>query len=205
MGKADRNKSNSITAQWGIPTILLMIFMVITLINYNKTMQENSKAKALDRVSRQAVSVAGYYKGLYEGTANAADAVSDYLMTEENIFGDRAVEILKQFDSHVGLVEAYIVKPNGNAIDSYGKRHDVVDTSDAFKSLLGTKDSAISLIDEKNRPVLMVSAPIRSEEEVRGNLILVYKADRIAKQMDSTAYSYSLVYAEGIVGEVYGA
>ncbi len=205
MGKADRNKSNSITAQWGIPTILLMIFMVITLINYNKTMQENSKAKALDRVSRQAVSVAGYYKGLYEGTANAADAVSDYLMTEENIFGDRAVEILKQFDSHVGLVEAYIVKPNGNAIDSYGKRHDVVDTSDAFKSLLSTKDSAISLIDEKNRPVLMVSAPIRSEEEVRGNLILVYKADKIAKQMDSTAYSYSLVYAEGIVGEVYGA
>ena len=51
----------------------------------------------------------------------------------------------------------------------------------------------------------MVSAPIRTEDEWRGNLILVYKADKIAKQMDSTAYSYALVYANGIIGEVYGA
>ena len=205
MGKADKNKSNSMTAQWGVPTILLMVFLVITLINYNKTMQENSKAKALDRVSRQAVSVAGYYKGLYEGTFNAADAVSDYLMTEDDLFGERAVKILKQFDDHAGLLDAYIVKSNGNAIDSYGNEYDIVDNSEAFQSLLGPKDNAVSLIDAKNRPVLMVSAPIRTEEEWRGNLILVYKADRIAKQMDSTAYSYALVYAEGIVGEVYGA
>ena len=205
MGKAEKNKSNSMTAQWGIPTILLMIFLVITLINYNKTMQENARVKALDRVSRQAVSVAGYYKGLFEGTTNGADAVSDFLMTEDDIFGKRAVELLSQFDDHAGLIDAYIVKSNGNAIDSYGHTHDVVNDSDAFKSLLGTKDNAAALIDSKNRPVLMVSAPIRSEEEWKGNLVLVYKADRIAKQMDTTAYSYALVYSEGIIGEVYGA
>ena len=47
MGKAEKNKSNSITAQWAIPTIILMVFLVFTLISYNKTMQENSKIKAL--------------------------------------------------------------------------------------------------------------------------------------------------------------
>lgn len=205
MGKAEKNKSNSITAQWAIPTIILMVFLVFTLISYNRTMQENSKAKALDRVSRQAVSVAGYYKGLYEGSVNGADAIADYLMNEEDIFGERAVELIKHLDNHMGLVDAYIVKSNGNAIDSYGNSYTTVNSSEEFKSLLGTKDNSVAIIDEKNRPVLMVSAPIRTEDEWRGNLILVYKADKIAKQMDSTAYSYALVYRNGIIGEVYGA
>ena len=106
MGKAEKNKSNSITTQWAIPTIILMVFLVFTLISYNKTMQENSKIKALDRVSRQAVSVAGYYKGLYEGSVNGADAIADYLMNEDDIFSDRAVELIKYLDNHMGLVDA---------------------------------------------------------------------------------------------------
>ena len=48
MGKAEKNKSNSMTVQWAIPTIILMIFLVFTLINYNKIMKANSKDKALD-------------------------------------------------------------------------------------------------------------------------------------------------------------
>ena len=205
MGKAEKNKSNSMTLQWAIPTVLLMIFLVVTLINYNKTMQENSKDMALDRVSRQAVSVAGYYKGLYEELVSSADAIADYLVGEKDLFGERAVELIKQIDTHSGLTDAYIVKNNGNAVDSYGNTYVTVDNSEAFKSLLGTKDNSVSIVDEKNRPVLMVSAPIRTENEWRGNLVLVYKAEKIAKQMDSTAYSYALVYNEGIIGEVYGA
>ena len=205
MGKSDKNKSNSITAQWAIPTILLMVFLVFTLINYNKTMQENSKDKALDRVSRQAVSVAGYYRGLYEGMVNSADAIADYLMTKDDIFDDDCVELIKQYDDHTGLIDAYIVKSNGNAVDSYGNSYVTVDTSEEFKSLLGTKDNSVAVIDEKNRPVLMVSAPIRTESEWKGNIILVYKTDRIAKQMDTTAYSYALVFSNGIIGEVFGA
>jgi len=205
MGKADKNKSNSMTMQWAIPTIILMIFLVITLINYNKTMQNNSKDKALERVSRQAVSVAGYYKGLYEGMFNYADSVADFLLTEEDLFGPRAVELIKQVDDHTGLIDIYIVKSNGNAIDSYGNKYDVVDESEEFKSLLGTKNNVIAKIDEKGRPVLIMSAPIRTESEWRGNVILVSKADKISKQMDTTAYSYALIYPNGIIGEVYGA
>ncbi len=205
MGKAERNKSNSMTMQWAIPTVLLMIFLVITLIDYNKTMQENSKEEALERVSRQAVSVAGYYKGLYEGMVNSADAVADYLIDEQDLFSDRAIELLKHIDDHNGLIEAYIVKSNGNAVDSYGNHYVTVDNSEAFTSLLGTKDSSTSMIDEKNRPVILISAPIRTEAEWRGNIILVYKADCISKQMDTTAYSYALVYKNGTIGEVYGA
>ena len=205
MGKTEKNKSNSMTMQWAIPTIVLMVFLVFTLINYNKTMQENSKEKALDRVSKQAVSVAGYYKGLYEGIVNCADSVADFLMTQDDIFSERSIDLIKQVDDHFGLVDAYIVKSNGNAVDSYGNSYVTVDTSEEFKSLLGTKDSAIAVMDEKNRPVLMVSAPIRTESEWRGNFIMVYKTDRISKQMDSTAYSYALVFSNGIIGEVYGA
>ncbi len=193
------------TAQWAIPTILLMIFLVFTLINYNKTMQENSKEKALDRVSKQAVSVAGYYRGQYEAMVAAADAAADFMMTEKDIFSDRSIELVKQIDNHWNLVDAYIVKTNGNAVDSYGNPYVTIDNSEEFKSLLGTKDSNISKLDEKNRPVLMVSAPIRTESEWRGNIILVYKAEKITKLIDSTAYSYALVFSNGLIGEVYGS
>ena len=208
MGKVEKNKSNSMTAQWAIPTVILMVFLIFTLINYNRTMQENSKVKVLDRVSRQAVSVAGYYKGLYEGMVNAADAVADYLMTEDNIFDERAVELIKQIDVHASLVDAYIVKSNKHAVDSYGNHYgslEEIDPSKEFQSLLGTKDSSVAIVDEKNRPKLMVSAPIRSEDEWRGNFIMIYRPDRMSKQMDSTAYSYALVFSNGVIGEVYGA
>ena len=205
MGKAEKTKSNNMTLQWAIPTIVLMVFLVLTLINYNKIMQSNSRVKALDRVSRQAVSVAGYYKGLHEGTINVTDAVADFLMDQKDIFSQESVNILKHIDDHSGLVDAYIVKSNGNAIDSFGNTYVTIDSSEEFKSLLGPKDNDVAIIDSKNRPVLMVSAPIRNEDEWRGNIILVYKADRIAKQMDTTAYSYALVYESGIVGETYGA
>ena len=163
------------------------------------------EAKALDRVSRQAVSVAGYYKGLYEGTVNAADAIADYLMTQNNLFSDDCVEMISQLNRHLGLINTYIVKSDRTAIDANGKKYDEVNNSEAFRSLLGTKDNAVSCIDEKNRPVLFVSAPIRTENEWRGNLIMEYKGDRIAKQMDSTAYNYALVFSNGLIGEVYGA
>ncbi|MBR6158863.1 MAG: GGDEF domain-containing protein [Lachnospiraceae bacterium] len=205
MGKVDKNKNNSITAQWIIPTVILMAFLVYTLIDYNGRMQENSRAKVLDRVSRQAVSVAGYYKGMYEGMVNTSDAVADYLMLENDLFGERAVELIRQVQVHTNLVGAYIVKSNGETIDSDGNKQDVAAVSGAFKSLLGTKDTSTAIVDDKGRPVMMVSAPIRNEDEWRGNFITIYKADRISKQMDSTAYSYALIYANGIVGETYGA
>ncbi|MCR5686454.1 MAG: GGDEF domain-containing protein [Lachnospiraceae bacterium] len=205
MGKAEKNKNNSITAQWAIPTIILMIFLVFTLIHYNETMQENARIKALDRVSRQAVSVAGYYKGLYEGTVNVTDAIADYLVKEDDLFGERAVELIGLLDDHSGLIDAYIIKKSGKYTDSYGNSGDKVEGYDDFKSVLSTQDGAASIIDKKGRPVLIVSSPIRSEDSWRGNVVLVYKADKIAKQMDSTAYSYALVYSNGIIGETYGA
>ena len=205
MGKGDRNKNNSMTAQWVIPTVLLMVFLIYTLIDYNGTMQDNSRAKVLDRVSRQAVSVAGYYRGLYEGMVNSADAMADFLMLEDDLFGERAVELIKLMDDHAGLVDAYIVKDNGEAIDSYGNKHNASEFPEQFKALLDTKDASTSIVDNKDRPVIMVSAPIRTEDEWRGNFVMVYKADRMSKQMESTAYSYALIYSEGIVGEIYGS
>ena len=205
MGKAEKSKSNSMTVQWAIPTIVLMVFLVFTLINYNKTMQTSSRTKALDRVSRQAVSVAGYYKGLYEGMVGAADAVGDYLMIQEDLFSEDSVELLNQLVKHSGLLNAYIVKSDRTAIDANGNTYVEINNSEAFRSLLGTKDNTVSYLDEKGRPVLMISAPIRTENNWRGNLIMEYRADRIAKQMDSTAYSYALVYINGLIGEVYGS
>ena len=205
MGKSEKKSNNSMTLQWAIPTVFLLVYLVVTLVNYNSTMQENSKIKALDRVSKQAVSVAGYYNGYFSATVSTADSVADCLFEEDNIFCERAVEVIRQLDKHFGLADAYIVATDGSAVDSYGNRYAMVDNSEEFHSLLGSKDSTASLINEKGVPVYMISAPIRTENEWRGNVVLVIKANGISKIIDSTAYSYALVYSNGIVGEVFGA
>ena len=126
------------TGQWAIPTIILMIFLIFTLISYNKTMQENAKDKALERVSRQAVSVAGFYRGYYEGVVKLTDAMADYLMTEDDIFNERSVETIRQIDRHTGLINAYIMKADGQAIDANGKITDNLDETEEFRSIQGT-------------------------------------------------------------------
>ncbi len=205
MGKVEKNKSNSVTGQWAIPTIILMIFLIFTLISYNKTMQDSAKDKALDRVSRQAVGVAGYYKGHYEAMVESADAIADHLMLESDIFNEDSVELLNQINNHLSLENAYIIRNDETAIDSSGKKYDKVDDSEEFRSLLGTKDSSVAMIDKNGNPVMLICAPIRNENEWKGNIILVSKADKIGSLIDSTAYSYALVYGNGIIGELYGA
>ena len=205
MGKSEKKSNNSMTIQWAIPTVFLLVYLVITLVNYNATMQENARVKALDRVSKQAVSIAGYYNGYLSATTSTADAIADSLLEENNLFCDRAVELIKQLDNHFGLTDAYIVATDGSAIDSFGNKYAVVDNSEEFSALLGSKDSTASLVNEKGVPVYMISAPIRTESEWRGNVVLVIKANGISKIIDSTAYSYALVYNNGIIGEVYGA
>lgn len=205
MGKSEKKSNNSMTLQWAIPTVFLLVYLVVTLVNYNTTMHENARTKALDRVSRQAVSIAGYYNGFFYSAVNTADAVADSLLEEDNLFSKRAVGVIKQLDNHFGLEDAYIVATDGSAVDSFGNRYEMVDNSEEFQSLLGSKDSSAAMINERGAPVFMISAPIRTESEWRGNVVFVVRANGMSRIIDSTAYSYALIYANGIVGEVYGA
>lgn len=204
MGKSEKKSNNSMTLQWAIPTVFLLVYLVITLMNYNATMQENSKAKALDRVSKQAVSVAGYYNGLYTALVDTANSMADTMVNEPDLFSEKMVDVINNIDDHFGLNEVYIVASDGSAVDSYGNKYAMVDNSEQFRSLLVSKNASSELINERGVPVYMISAPIRTEEEWRGNLVFVYKANAISSIIDSTAYSYALVYPGGLIGEVFG-
>ena len=204
MGKSEKKSNNSMTLQWALPTVVLLVYLVITLVNYNATMQNNSKDKALDRVSKQAVSVAGYYNGLLSAMTSTADSIADTMVNEDDLFSDKMVSVIRDIDNHFGFNEVYIVASDGSAIDSYGNKYAMVDNSEQFRSLITSKDATTELVNERGVPVFMISAPIRTEDEWKGNVIFVYKASAMSSIIDTTAYSYAYVYPGGLIGEVFG-
>ena len=205
MGKSEKKSNNSMALQWAIPTVFLIVYLVITLVNYNATMQEKFRTKSLERVSRQAISVAGYYNGLYTALGDAADSAADIVFAQEDLFSEDAVAVIKQLDKHFGLSDAYIVTKDGQAIDSYGNICSDENELKDLQAMLGLKDSYKAFLNKSGTPLLMISAPIRTESEWRGNVVFVIKAGKMSDVIDSTAYSYALIYDNGIIGEVFGA
>ena len=102
MGKADKNKSNNITSQWAIPTVLLMLFLVFTLIDYNTTMQENARMAEEERQGkiRSALLKARMtVKAKHEDRVNARD--KRHL---ENYMDEQIIYILECYDAAALLI-----------------------------------------------------------------------------------------------------
>ena len=205
MGNKGEKKINSMTLQWMIPTVILLVFLVFTLVTYNQKMEKSSEEKALDRISRQAVSLAGYYDGTFDSLINVANALADDTVNvHEAITDQRQIDILSQVVKKYGLYKGYIVLADYSAVDNDGKKYKVFSEDDRLKGLIDAKISKVSIKDEKGRVSLYLSAPIRTEQEWWGNIVLVYRPNAMASLVDSTTYSYALVFSNGLVGETIG-
>jgi len=201
----NEKSNNYITFQWLLPTVFLLVFLVVTLINYSQTMEKSAEEKALDRISRQAISVAGYYNGLSTSIMDAASALADDSVgLHESISDQRQIDILAQIVKKFGLQKGYIVLADYSAIDNDGKFHSVFSEDENLKSLIDAKNSKLAVKDNKGNIVLYYSAPIRTEQEWWGNIVLVFKPNKLESIIDSTTYSYSLIFANGLVGETIG-
>ena len=205
MKQQNGKKFNTLTLQWIIPTVVLLVFLVITLINYNRTMKAAAEEKALDRISRQAISVAGYYNGLSTSIMNVAmaladDSVSDYETMSDNRQADMLSQVVKKF----GLTKGYIVSIDYSAIDSDNKYYSVFSEDDKLRALIDAKNAKLAIKDEKGNVSLYFSAPIRTEQEWWGNVVFEFRPKDMPELIDSNTYSYALIFNNGLVGEVYG-
>lgn len=203
MGQSEK-RVNKMTLQWGIPTVILMVFVIVTLVRYSNVMEKEAGDKALSRISRQAVSVAGYYNGVLDAYIGAAESIADNLVGSDDLFAEENVKILGQLSKKFELRHAYIVKSDLSAIDESGKILDVISDKEEIVSLIDAKSERGHLLDDKGNPLVIISAPIRTEDDWWGNVLFLYKPNKMPSIIDSTTYSYSLIYSNGLIAESTG-
>lgn len=202
----NQKRINMMTIQWGIPILILMGYLIVTLFNYNNTMQESSEKKALERISRQAIYVSGYYNAYFNTVSEAANALADDSVDEhDSLLDDRQVAILAQMIKKFGLQKGYIVKSDLSGVDSNGKRYDQISTNEVFVSLIQANNSRSVYIDDKGRAMMLISAPIRTEHDWWGNIIFEFKPKMMSSIIDNSTYSYSMIFSDGTVAEMVGA
>ena len=202
--KRSNTGENHYYIQWGIATLILIVYVLGTLFDYNKTIRELSVDRAIDRISKQAIQIRGYYEGKLAGAEDMAEGIADFVSQEDDIFNENAVKAIDSIVADGDLKKAYIVKPDGSAIDNDREKYDSIDNSEEFQDMIAGKRSLYVKKDSDGETAILVASPISQEHSLKGYVILSYSPNSISNIIKTPIYSYSLVFDDGYVAENLG-
>ncbi len=196
MNKQKRDNTNII--QWAIPTLLLVLFLLITLLNYNSLMQRESREKVIGKLGSEASSIGEYYEDSLKSLINVVQITANYcaIAGEEELFSEENVALIQQVASRMDVKTAYIQKMDGSAIDQNSANYTKIGSNEVYQTFLDGKAHVTSYIeDTEKEDVLLVTAPIQIDQQVLGTVIFSYQPQKLEEIIDSAEYSTSNVQA----------
>lgn len=208
MANKSDNNSKSQIFQWVILVAVLLIFVVYSLVSFYITMLERSRNNTLEHISKQAISIAGYYNGLINSYTDLSQALADSFVGSNDLFDKKNVKLISEIKKGMDLENVFIIdSETHNAIDADGNTifAEDIDASNGLSSVIVSEKSKSFDYYGNEGAALYISAPIRTEKEWWGNVVFEYipkKADNI---ITSGAYSYSFIFSNGMVAEMVGA
>lgn len=204
MGKGEQKKINKKTLEWVIPVIVLLTYMIIELGLYTNTMEKSAAEKALDRINRQAISVAGYYNGYLEALVNTAEAFANDFTETEDLYSEDNIRLLNNISESLDLSNAMIIKSDLTAVDKNGVAYKKSEIPKELRDFSQIKSHRDFLVDEEGNVEVYITAPIRTEKEWWGNVIFEFRANRMQDLIDSKVYSFALMSSTGMIAECAG-
>lgn len=205
MGVAEKGQSRAATLQWIIPAIILMVYLFVSLFSYSKVMQQQAEEGALERVGKQAVSVAGYYNGTINMLIDTAQATANQMIGDDDLLSKDNTKLIANLKDSLGLEDVLIVDRDGNGIDAEGSLHDAdEERSRKYKDFFTADPQRTIGTTPDGKAVVVISAPIRTEKEWSGNVVFIFNPHMMSKLIDSTTYSYYFVFSNGLIGEEVG-
>lgn len=204
MKKKAKNDGNLFLFQWGIATVILLVFVFGTLIDYNDAMLSGAKTRAIEKVTKQTLEIKGYYEGKYTSAMNTAKAAAAFCVNQEDLTGEASVEYLNSVVEANGYLNGYIVMPDGKAVDNKGMEYVQLDGGDKLNELL---EGGIPILPKKNEngvTMLMFSAPIRTSTKLLGYVLFSTQSSYMKSLIEIPIYSYSIIYNDGTVMETLG-
>ena len=205
----NKKKDNTNIIQWAIPSLLLVLFLIITLLNYNASMTDAAREKVTSKLRKQASTLCDYYADSLASLTTIAEITADYCSTSADIFAQENVKLIADVVGRTDVKKAYIQKKDGTAIDHKGNTYTKIDTKKEYMELLDGKTKVTSFIqDEDGEEVLLIAAPIKTDTEMLGVTIFVYRPNKLAEIVDTPDYlstnTYALVTDTGEVIECVG-
>lgn len=206
-----QKKDNSNILQWIIPTLLLLFFLVITLLNYYSSMAEEARTKVFSRLSSQASSLCEYYDDSISSLTKIAELTAAHCAEAKDIFSKDNVVLLSNLIENTNIKNAYIMKMDGMVIDRNGNISKGLDDIPAdYTALLDGNTQVTPFMEDKNGDqVLLIAAPIKTSAKMLGIEFLVYQPNMLDKIIDTpdnlSSNVYVLVSDEGRVLECAGA
>ncbi len=204
-----QKKDNTNIIQWAIPSLILVFFLIVTLLNYNSCMMDVAREKVVSKLRKQALTLCDYYADSLNSLTTIAEITADYCSDSEDLFVEENIKLIADVVGRTDVKKAYIQKKDGTAVDHKGNAYTKIDTKKEYLEIMDGKTKVMGFIqDEDGEDVLLVSAPIKTDTEMLGVMIFIYKPDKLEEIVDPPDYlstnTYALITDTGKVIECVG-
>ena len=178
--KQDDNKTSLI--QWSVPTVLLFVYMVITLISVSISMKAEATDDTQQDLSEYAQNVSDGFKKKIDITVNTAETLADVASNasqENKLISDEVGTALAETMVRCNAVAAYVCDADGKGIDQDGNAADISKET-FFTDTIKANDTVVSDVFENTNGqyVMAVSAPVKQDgKDILGVVTFFVPAD----------------------------
>lgn len=204
-----QKKDNTNILQWVIPSIMLVLFLIVTLFNYSADMESQIRERVKEKQETQTAQTGEYYEETVNTLSYVAAVSAGNVSKMGDVLSYDAQEILKTIVRNTGAQDAIIVKMDGTAINSKGQDPYLTDKLNVEELLDGkTHVSELFQYTSAKRSHTIIAAPIKTENEMIGILGIVIPLDSLGDITSGASYSvkntYGIIKADGTIVEKAG-
>ena len=191
--------------QWVVPTIVLFVYVLVTLYSFSADMKSDSRYNVRQKVADYNDSLVTSFDAkidIAKAVANATADVVAYEISNGADFETVANNMLKSTVRDAGCTGAYVVDRSGSGYSDTGESI-TLDGSDAFDKSVTEKKTVISEpVEEGENWNLYIYAPaLGDQDSLKAVLVYVFPADNFESIPTTTKYdgktSYMVISKEG--------
>lgn len=204
------NQTKSITIQWIVPTIILMMVLMIMLFNFSTKSELNAKNTVTKSMTSTAQICARNLQEQITQLEKVGGPIAEILENEETLDSEYAVKLAEVAMKYSGAYMVYICDETGSGINKKGEEISIADRDYYDVVSQTTSTEYIYTMDDGELGInaIIMTVPIVRESGT-GHLLLFYMLNNIetaVKQADFTAWTIeTLIDEDGNIMATFGS
>ena len=196
---SNQKKNGQNMLQWIIPTVILVIIILFTLITYKSDILNKEKDKKIDEYSNKAREMADYYSSEIYMIGQVARMLSTRVSVDRDYFCDDNVNLLTSAVTQLNIDAGYILRNDGKVMNNKG-----VEAPSLKAATDGDLDVEEGSVDEYIVAATGDCVHYVSASYAEGNLILKYTPKEISDldtflSSNAKISTYMLMSSTGII------
>ena len=203
---AKQKKDNTNILQWIIPSVMLVLFLVVTLFNYSADMKEQIQERVDEKQETQTKKMGSYYEETVNTMLSLASVTAGNFSKMEDVFSPEAKEQLESIVRNTSVQDAVVIKMDGSELNSVGRDPQISKKLNIEEYLDGkTHVSELFQYTNSLRYQTMVTAPIKTDNEMVGIVAIIIPLNHLGDITSGASYSvkntYGVLSSDGVIIE----